>query len=183
MTTWKHIPHPSIPTRFQACDDGLIRTLTYQSMSSRNGGDPFARTMPQRILKPRINKQNPSLGKHPVVGIYIGDSRVHCTHREFRVARLVCCTFHGVPYSPSDQRQVQQWTVHYKDGDFLNCTAENLSWMHKTNGATVEEAAAAMSLYAENMAQLEARTGSAASFLARMYGEVFGDDEAEENAA
>lgn len=170
MALWKPINLPSIPKRFEACDEGLVRTLPYQSPTSRNGGTPFMRNMPGRILKPRINKQSPSLGKHPVVGIYIGSSREHMTHREIRVARLVCSAFQGVPYDPTDQREVQRWRIRFIDGDLLNCTAINLEWVYSAgeNGSEGK----AQSVYEQNLDGWRAKQAEPASaLLSRLFGE------------
>lgn len=178
MALWKPIPLAAVAKRFEACDEGLVRTLPYQSESNRYG-ETFMRNMPGRILKPRINKQSPSLGKHPIVGIYIGNSRATTQNREIRVARLVCAAFYGLPYDPSDMRDVKRWRIRHIDGDITNCWAVNLEWVHAVNAATPEESTAAMTLYQQNVAKLEAqRSESSSAFLSRL----FGTDE-EENAA
>lgn len=178
MALWKPIPIHSIPKRFEACDEGLIRTLPYQSVSSRYGGDPFIRNMPERILKPRINKHSPSLGKHPVVGIHTGDNRQNCNNREYRVGRLVCATFHGVPYDTRNQRQVQRWRIRFIDGDVLNCAADNLQWVYSAGENGTERKN--QSVYEKNLdGWNQRRTESAEDFRTRM----FGDDYSEENVA
>jgi hypothetical protein len=181
VTLWKPIPIDSIPKRFEACDEGTIRTLPYQSPSSKSGGEPFIRNMPGRILKARVNKQSPSLGKHPVVGIYIGTSREHCTHREFRVAKLVATAFHGVPFDPTDMRSIKRWKIRFRDGDFLNCAAVNLEWVYSAgeNGTSGRN----QSQYEKNLDGYNAsRQVPAAAYLSRLFGEVYGTDQ-EENAA
>lgn len=180
MALWKPIPIDCVPKRFEACDEGLIRTLPYESTSSRYGGDPFIRNMPERILKPRINKHNPSMGKYPVVGIYVGHSRSSTKNREIRVARLVCAAFYGVPFDCTDMRQVQRWKIRHADGDLLNCTAANLSWVYSAGSVSTEQGLKDQTVYEKNLDGWEAKKAEPASaFLSRM----FGDYDTEESAA
>lgn len=176
VEVWKPIILPGIADRFVASDQGIIKTLEYDTTGAHNG-KPFVRHMPERILKPRINKQSPSLGKHPVVGLYTGNGRARMTHREVRVAKLVATAFYGVPFNPNDMRDVKRWKLRFLDGDILNCTAANLSWVYSAgeNGSGGKT----QSVYEKHLDGWEAaRKQPASEWMARM----FGTDQ-EENAA
>lgn len=179
MALWKPINMPGIPGRFQACDEGIIKTTPYVAKGHRNG-QPFDRHMPERILKPRINKQSPSLGRHPVVGIYVGSSRKHCVHREIRVAKLVAVAFYGLPFNPSDQREIQRWRIRFRDGDLLNCTALNLEWVYSAGSTVDEHGVKAQTTYEKNLDTWEAQKSQPVS---AVLSRLFGDAYAEENAA
>lgn len=176
VALWKPVGLSAVPKRYQASDMGIIRTLPHESMSSKNGGDPFVRHMPGRYLKERINKHTPSLGVHPVVGIYLGHGRGNTQNREYRVARLVCAAFHGVPFDSTDQRQVQRWRIRHLDGDVLNNCASNLQWVYSAgeNGSEGKN----QSVYEKNLDgwRASSATESASARLSRLFGEVYGDE-------
>lgn len=180
MTIWKPINMPGVPERYAACEEGLVKTVEYETRGSHKG-NAFVRRMPERILKPRINKQSPSLGRHPVVGIYIGSSRKHCSHREIRVAKLVAVAFHGLPFDSSNQREVQRWRIAFRDDDVLNCAAENLRWVYNAGpGENADTGEKLQTTYEKNLdTWLHTKEQPASAVLSRL----FGDDYAEGNAA
>lgn len=161
---WKKIP--SLPGRFEASDDGRVRTLSYETTGS-HGGEPFTRRMPERILKPRINKSRPSRGVHPVVSIYCGNTRQHMNSKEKRVALLVASAFHGLPYDPSDQRQIQRWKIRFRDDDPMNCCADNLEWVYNAGPVEDDKGEKLQTTYEKNLDAWNAQEPSA--ILSRLF--------------
>jgi hypothetical protein len=126
---WTRIPF--LPSRFEASRDGFVRVREYITEGTSRTGKKFPRRVPGHVLKTRINKGNPSNGTHPIVNIYEGTGRDNFTNREYRVAYLVAAAFHGIPYDRNDQREIQRWRIRFKDGDALNCSADNLEWIQR----------------------------------------------------
>lgn len=166
MTEWRKIP--GLPDRFEASDDGRIRSLPYEVTYVRNG-KKSVRPIAGKVLKPRCHEGGKSKGQ-PVVSLS-GLTKIGTTIGEQRVSLLVARAFHGAPYEPGDQTNAQKWRVMHKDGDVLNVRADNLEWVG-SNGHLVT------SLYEENLRKLERDTPS------EWCRRIFGDDvELEEEAS
>lgn len=167
---WKRIDLPLVPDRYEASADGLIRIREYLTPVVTSTGKHRMRRVPGRIVKPRINKGNPSQGKHPVINVYAGHGRDNYKQREYRVALLVAAAHLGVPYNRHEQREIQQWRIRFKDGDERNCSADNLQWVHRAgeDGSQGET----QLRYERNLDEWEARKREPlSSVMARLYGE------------
>jgi hypothetical protein len=163
VSIWK--PIPGVPNRYEASDEGQIRTIDYETVATSRTGNLITRQMKGRILKPRINKHSPSLGIHPVVKIYRSGDR----HSDRRVARLVCGAFYGVPYDVTDQRQVSRWKVRCLDGDVTNTHALNLAWVYSagSDGSLGKNQAA----YEKNLDGYAESAKDVGSIMSRLFAE------------
>lgn len=179
MSIWKPILMPGVPDRFVASGDGIIKTLEYETIAAYNERK-FVRHMPERILKPRINNQSPSLGRHPVVGLHISTTKGQSIHREIRVAKLVAVAFYGLPFDTTDQREIQRWRIAFRDDDVLNCSASNLRWVYNAGpGQNADTGEKLQTIYEKNLdGWLKRKEEGASAILSRLYGEVFNEKEA-----
>lgn len=158
MTEWRKIP--GLPDRFEASEDGRIRSLPYEVTYVRNG-TRSVRPIAGKELKSRCHEGGKSKGQ-PVVSIS-GLTKHGTTIGEQRVSLLIARAFHGTPYEPGDLTNAQKWRVMHKDGDVQNVRADNLEWIG-SNGHVVT------SLYEQNMRYLERDTPDA------WFKRIFGDD-------
>lgn len=172
MTIWK--PIPGLPERFEASDDGHVRTLPYECKFMWQGREIMRRN-PGRVLKQQVRKAHPnSRLAHRFVGIYTGTGRDDNTKIDYRVANLVASAFCGLPYDRRNQAEVQQWRIRFRDGDQLNCHAMNLEWVHSAgeNGSNGENQRA----YEENLDAW--RKHDPKSTLSRLFGDDYDEDAA-----
>lgn len=162
---WKPI---SFLPHHEASADGLIRKRETVSEYVSSKGKTIRRHNTGHVLPPRIVKRSPSDGKHPVVYVYKGTSRKNSKSKMYRVAVLVASAHHGVPYDRTNQREIQRWRLMFKDGDELNCCADNLKWVRKTGEAGTEKVAA----HDANLRAWEERKKDTGAVMARLFAEV-----------
>jgi hypothetical protein len=120
---WRHIP--PLPKHFEASRCGLVRSAAHDSVNEERG-KLVTKRLKTRILKPHLKQLSVDGPPKPCVSVYLGDRRT----RVFSVARLVAYAHLDTPFDRTDQAFLQRWRLRYKDGDVLNCAADNLEWVY-----------------------------------------------------
>ncbi|QSM01133.1 HNH endonuclease [Mycobacterium phage Nanosmite] len=181
MTNWAKIPY--LPERYEACDRGFIRTLSYERECIHPVHKlPFMRYYPEKVLSPCITKRDPSNGKHPVVTIRRGvTNRAKGTSSrstQKRVAYLVASAFLGLPFDPYDRREMNHWRLLLIDGNPLNCAADNLKWVPRIgkHDIVIEAGVSGQTVYERNLQAFEkSQQEPIDDFMRRMYGADYYD--------
>lgn len=172
MTEWRKIP--GLPDRFEASDDGRIRSIPYKVKVLRKDGTIRLRPVAGKELKPRSYEGGKSKG-HPVVtisGRTVNGTKVG----EQRISLLVARAFHGCPYAPGDQTGCQRWRVMHIDGDINNINADNLKWIGSNGNIT-------STLYEENVRRLAEEREDPLLWARRVFGnDLVLEDEEEATA-
>lgn len=164
MTEWHKIP--GLPERFEASDQGEIRSLPYEVKVLCKNGTVKIRQIAGKTLKQRRYEGGKSNG-HPVVSISSLTSSGAKTGEQ-RVSVMVARAFHGCPYQPGDSKGAKKWRIMFIDGDITNCAASNLDWATSNGMAAGSES---NRLYEENIRKLEQQRIDPTSWVKRVFGE------------
>lgn len=172
MTEWRKIP--GLPDRFEASDDGRIRSTPYNVKVVWKNGTMRVRPVAGKELQPRVSQRGKSNG-HPIVSIS-GLTTSGTKVGEQRISLLVARAFHGCPYEPGDQAECQKWRIMHIDGDITNVRADNLEWIG-SNGNRIT------TLYEANLRKLAEDRKDPLRWGRRIFGDDFVLEDEEEASA